>query len=201
MSQGLSRKVLLAALLAAIPMAVRAQGTIIHDCSSGGAASYGGGWQTPGATPSSGDSSCGQGETTFLWASYDAYWQWLRLSPDLAEITVETEVVLLDRDGTEDDAFSLLLHWSGSTDPWVCCEPVHATAGLRVLFSLARNRMEVIQENDGVSTIPLATLPFTLPVDTPRTIRVGYSGTLLNLAVDGVPIGAVTVPATAPSRF
>lgn len=202
MIRDLSRyTILAAAILIAAPATALGDGTIVHDCSSGGAASSGGGWQAPGSTPESGESVCDAAEYTYLGATYDAYWAWQRLAPDFAEMTLETEVTLLDRDFTSNDAFSLLLHWSGSTDPTVCCEPVHAASGLRLLFSVERSRMEVYQENAGVTTGPLATLPVTLTIGSPRRIRVGYSGTFLDLAVDDVPVGSINVPATPPSRF
>jgi hypothetical protein len=201
MGRNLSRRVLLAALLSALPVAAFAQaGSIVHDCTSGGIASSGGGWQTPGASPESGDSFCGDGDSIILLTNYDAYWGWARLGPDFTDMTVETAVHLYQSDGG-DDSFSLLLHWSGSTDPSACCEPVHAASGLRVLFSLARSRMEVYQETGGSTAGPLATLPFTLPVDAVRRIKVGYRNTVLDLTVDDVLIGTLTVPATPPSVF
>ena len=201
MTRRLSRRVLLPALLALLPATAWGQTqTILHDCDSGPLSTLGG-WQTPGVTPDSGDSTCGPDGIIFLWASYDAYFQWLRQTPIMGDVTIATRVMLLDRDGADGDAFSLLLHWNGSTDPTVCCAPVHADAGLRLLFSLARNRAEVYEETGGVSGPLLQTLPFSLPIDTPRSIQVGYRGIVLDLTVDGVLIGTVPVPATPPSLF
>ena len=199
--RGLSRRVLLPALLALLPATAWGQTqTIIHDCDSGPVSTLGG-WQMPGVTPISGDSTCGPGGIIFLWASYEAYYQWLRQTPIMGDVTIEAQVMLLDRDGGSDDAFSLLLHWSGSTDPTVCCEPVHADSGLRLLFSLARNRAEVYEETNGVIGPLLQTLPFSLPIDTMRSIKVGYRGNILDLTVDSALVGTVTVPATPPSLF
>src|SRR5262245_31984007 len=203
MTRRLFRRLLLPALLAGlVPASAWAQTQVItYDCGSAGGVSEHGGWQAPGGGPASGDSACDTDGSFFLFATHDAYFQWLRTTPAMGDVTVETTITLADIDGTEDDAFSLLLHWDGSTDPSVCCEPAHADSGLRVLFSLARNRMEVYQETAGASSGPLATLPFTLPFDTPRAIKVGYRGTTLDLTVDGALVGEVTVPSTPASLF
>lgn len=201
MTRGLSRRFPLAVLLALLPATVRAETQVItFDC-GGAAISDHGGWQAPGQSIPSADSACEPDGAFILWSNYDAYYGWIPLTPEIADITIETEVLLAERDGAETDAFSLLLHWSGSTDLDACCEPAHADSGLRLLFSLARGRMEVYQETAGASSGPLATLPFSLPAETPRSLKVGYRGTTLDLTVDGVVLGAVTVPATPPGLF
>jgi hypothetical protein len=203
MVRSLSRHGLLTALLTLVPtIALAQEQVIIHDCYGGAGSSSRGGWQAPGATPASGTNGCGPDSTIILWASHDAYAQALRLTPDMPNVTVETELLLLARDGSPgEDAFSLLLHWSGSSDPSVCCTPVHAASGLRIQFNLSRSRMEVYQETGGSTTGPLATLPFSLPLDTLRTLKVSLHGTTLDLTVGGALVGSVTVPATPPSLF
>src|SRR6185503_15105272 len=202
MTRILSRRLLLAAILAALPAAAFGQAdSISHGCASGAAVSSSGGWQVPGATPPSGDSYCTSDDGFLYLANYSSYLQSLRLTPDIADLTAEFEVMLGDRDGTPDDAFSLLLHWNGSTDPSACCEPVHAGSGLRVLFSLDRNRLEVYQEIGGAPTGPLATLPIALAAGPISRMKVGYRGTVLDLTVNDVPIGLVSVPATPAGPF
>jgi hypothetical protein len=203
MLRSLSRHVTLAALLTLAPaVALAQQQVLIHDCYGSVGVSSRGGWQTPGATPPSGTNGCGPDSTIILYASHDAYAQALRLNPDMPDVMVETELLLFARDGSPDeDSFSLLLHWNGASDPSVCCSQVHAASGLRIQFNLSRSRMEVYQETGGSTAGPLATLPFTLPLNTLRTLKVFYHGTTLDLTVAGVLIGSVTVPATPPSLF
>ena len=201
MTRRLSRWVLLPALLALLPTTAWAQTqTIVHDCDSGPISTLGG-WQTPGASPSSGDSACGPGGVIYLLASYDAYFAWVRQTPIMGDVTIEMPAMVLDRDGGDSDGFSLLLHWGGSNDPSVCCEPVHASSGLRLLFSLARGRTEVYEETNGATGPLLQTLPFAATVGMQQAIKVGYRGNVLDLTVDGALVGTVQVPATPPSLF
>ena len=198
----LTSRLLLGAVLTALPAAAFGQaGSVVHGCASGAEVSAWGGWQLPGATPPSGDSSCTSDDGFLLYANYDSYVQSLRLTPDIGDLTVEFEVMLGTRDGNSGDAFSLLLHWNGTTDPSACCEPVRAGAGLRVLFSLDRNRLEVYQEIGGDESGPLTTLPVALAAGPIYRIKVGYRGTVLDLTVNDVPIGLVNVPATPAGPF
>ena len=201
MSRRLSLRALLPAFLALVPATAWGQTqTIVHDCDSGAISTLGG-WQTPGASPPSGDSTCGPGGVIYMLASYDAYFAWVRQTPIMGDVTIEVPVTALERDGADTDAFSLLLHWDGSTDPSACCEPVHATSGLRLLFSLARDRAEIYEETNGATGPLLQTIPVSLPIGTPRSLKVGYRGNLLDLTVDGALAGTVQVPATPPSLF
>jgi hypothetical protein len=196
MIRTLSCRTLLTAFLLVLPaLFTRAWGQqqiLDYDCQTDAAVTSQGGWQ--------GDSACGAGNSFLLFANH-AYWQVLRLTPEIGDAAVETVVTLGERDGTADDAFSLLLHWSGSTDPSLCCESVHAVSGLRVLFSLDRNAMEVYQETAYATAGPLATLPFTLSPGGSRGIKIVHRPATLTLVIDDVPVGTVPVPATPPAQF
>ncbi|HZN02479.1 MAG TPA: thrombospondin type 3 repeat-containing protein [Candidatus Polarisedimenticolia bacterium] len=201
MTRRVSWWLLLASLLAFMPEKASAQPQVVAvDCNSSGMVSDHGGWQAPGADPVSGDLACEPDGAFIFFANYQAYYEWLLLAPSFGDLTVETEVLFYEREGADTDAFSLLLRWNGSGSP-ACCEPAHAASGLRLLFSLARNRVEAFQEIDGASGPLLGTLPFTLPPEMPRALKVNLRGTMLDLAVDGQPIGSLTVPDTPPALF
>jgi len=174
---------------------------VTWDCNTAGPVSETGGWQAPGGSGGSGDSACQADGAFFLLAWDQAYDAWLRLTPDFANVSIQTEVMRGDRDGADTDGFSLLLHWSGSTSPSACCEPVHAASGLRVFFSLARGRVELTEEIGGASGPLLGTLPFDLPVDINRSIQVNLYGATLELKVDGTPIGTLPIPDTPAAAF
>jgi hypothetical protein len=188
-------------LLAAPPMTWAAPQVITYDCNTAGPVSQNGGWQSPGGSGGSGDSACETDGSFLLLAADQAYYAWLRVATNLGDVTIETEVMRGDRDGADSDGFSLLLHWSGSTSPSACCEPVHAASGLRLFFSLARGRLEVTEEIGGASGPLLGTLPFDLPMEFNRSIKVNLHGTALDLTVDGTPIGTLPVPDTPAAAF
>jgi hypothetical protein len=111
-------------------------------------------------------------------------------------------MTVFERDGSDDDAVSVLLHWRDPVHPSGCCQPIHGSSGLRVIFSLARGTTEIYQEVEGQSIGPIATLPFALPVGPETGFRMTYRGPILSLFTDGgYPLGTVEVPITPPGRI
>ena len=159
------------------------------------------GWQASGQT-GAGTWYCNPhtGNPVFV-ASPDAYIGALRRAPEDANLEVRLQFNVFSPDGTSEDGLSLLLHWRDPILPTGCCEPIRGS-GLRVLFSLARGRMEVYQETAGTSVGPVATLPLVLS-SALQELRVAYRGPLLTVTHYGasVTVGTVEVPITPPGRF
>ena len=193
----MARVLIAFSLVCIAPVAARAQ----DDCQSIASNYDFAGWQAPGLT-GGGTWVCNanSGYPIFQ-ASPDAYTGALRRTPEeAANLEVRLIFSVFSPDGTDEDAFSLLLHWRDPVLPAGCCEPIHGS-GLRVLFSVARSRMEVYQETAGTSGGPVATLPMVLTGTGIQDVLVAYRGPLLTVTHYGHFTRTVEVPITPPGRI
>jgi len=121
--------------------------------------------------------------------TYNALTYAIRQSPEVTDVNLTIDFVVLSRDMTEADQFSLLLAWKNSTYPGQSsCPPCSSPtpqSGIVVNFNVGRGSVRVSDVANSVGT-EVAQAPSALSVGGAHEARVEYSHGTLSVYLDAV---------------
>ncbi len=149
-----------------------------------------GGWSSAG-DPSAGTAVAIRGGL-YLDGTPSALAFALRNSPTVANLVLSIDLLAVVRDGTEADAFVLLLRWKDGTFP-PCCEIPSASSGIYLTFNVGRGLL-VAFAADSHAFVELGSVPLAFSLGEPHIIDVYYVGGRLVVAVDGVTTLGMRTP-------